>query len=102
MLVKIKLHSTVHLDCQNYLVWKAHVLAHLLGYELVKFVERLVAISDPSLEQQDQLLLAWLFPTFSTFVLPQVMASHTSYEAWTTHESIFNTKSKSRIIQLQN
>lgn len=59
-------------------------------------------MTDPSLTQQDQLLLAWIFSAISASVLPQVTASRTSYEAWTTLEGIFNTRSKSRIIQFQN
>lgn len=101
-LIKIKHLSTVCLDRQNYLVWKAHTLAHLQGYELLQFVEKPVTAIDPSLIQQDQLLLAWIFSVISATVLPQVTASRTSYETWTMLEGIFNVRSKSRIIQLQN
>lgn len=61
-----------------------------------------MTLSDPSLTQQDQLLLAWLFLAISPFVLPQVTTSRTLYEVWSILEGIFNTRSKSRVIQLQN
>lgn len=101
-LIKIKHLSTVCLDRQNYLIWRAHTLAHLRGYELLQFVEKPVTLSDPTLIQQDQLLLAWLFSTITPSILPQVAASQTSFDAWATLEGIFNTKSKTRVIQLQN
>lgn len=47
-------------------------------------------------------MLAWLFFAISPSILPQITASRTSYEAWVTLEGIFNTRSKSRKIQLQN
>lgn len=61
-----------------------------------------MTLIDPALTQQDQLLLVWLFSAISSLILPQVMISKTSFEAWTILEAIFNTRSKARIIQLQN
>lgn len=66
------------------------------------FIEKPVTIFDPLLIQQDHPLLAWLFSAISPSLLPQITASRTSYEAWSTLEGIFNTRSKSRIIELQN
>lgn len=45
---------------------------------------------------------AWPFPAITPSVLPQVVASQTSFDAWATLEGIFNIKSKTRVIQLQN
>lgn len=99
---KIKHLSIVRLDRNNYLVWKTHTTAHLRGYDLLYFMEKPVMVSNPSLIQQDQLLLAWLFSAISPSILPQITASRTSFEAWAMLEVIFNTRSKSRIIHLQN
>lgn len=52
--------------------------------------------------QQDQLLLAWLFSAISTSVLPQIASHKTSHDLWTALGAIFNTRSKSRILQLKN
>lgn len=100
-LIKIKHLSTVHLDRSNYFTWKAQILAHLQGYELLRFVEEAVTESGPSLAQQDQLLLAWLFLAISPSVLLQVTGHKTSREVWVALEEIFNTRSRSRILQLK-
>lgn len=84
------------------MMWKAHTLAHLRGYELLHFVEKLVTEDDPSLIQQDQLLLAWIFSAISVSMLHQITASRTSHKAWKMLKGIFNTRLKSRIIHLQN
>lgn len=102
LLIKIKHLSQVRLGRQNYMIWKAHTLAHLCGYELLEFIEGPTTASDPSLVRQDQLLLAWLFSAITPSVLPQIAACLTSYDVWTTLEGIFNSKSKTRLIQLQN
>lgn len=101
-IVKIKHLSAVRPDRNNCFVWKLHILSNLRGYELTEFVESNITASDPSLVRQDQLLLAWLFTAVSTPLLPLIASSHTSYEAWNILGGIFNTRSRSRIIQLQN
>lgn len=58
--------------------------------------------TDPSLTQQDQLLLAWLFSAISPSVLPQITACKTSFDVWSALAAIFNTKSKTRVLQLRN
>lgn len=50
----------------------------------------------------DQLLLACLFLAISMSILPQVTTGKTLYKVWVTLEKFFSTKSKLRIIQLQN
>lgn len=78
------------------------MLAHLRDYELLQFIEKPVTLSNPTLTQQDQLLLAWLFSAITPFVLPQIAACMTSFDVWTTLEGIFYARSKTRVIQLQN
>lgn len=46
--------------------------------------------------------MAWLFAAISPSVVGQVTACRTSFNFWRTLERIFNTRSKSRVIQLQN
>lgn len=65
-------------------------------------MEDQITATNASLIQQDQLLLAWPFSMISASILPQITSCHTSFDVWMTLEGIFNTRSKSRIIHLQN
>lgn len=101
-LIKIKHLSIVRLDRNDYFTWKVHTMSHLCGYELLQFIEKSITVDGPSMTQQDQLLLAWLFFAISTSLLPQVIIHKTSYKLWVALGQIFNTKLRTRILHLRN
>lgn len=70
------------------------------GYELLEFVDTPVDELDPLVVQQDQLLHGWLFSALSPSSLSQVAAYTSSHDVWSALQNIFNTKSRSRKLQL--
>lgn len=92
----------VKLDRTNYFAWKAQVLTHLRGNELLRFIETAISDDDTVAIQQDQLLLGWIFSTLTPSVLPQVTPYSTSFTVWSALTGIFNAKSKTRILQVKN
>lgn len=107
-LIKIKHLSMVRLNKVNYFTWKAHlgifarIWVAFVHWYCIPWHIRWHDGEDPFVAQQNRLPLAWLFSTISTFVLPQVTRCKTSFDVWVALQDIFNTKSKSRILQLKN
>lgn len=100
--VKIKTTAVVKLDENNFFSWKSHTLANLCGYELLDYIESPVNESDSHAVKQDQLLLGWLFSALSPSILSQVAAYVTSYDVWKALQNLYNTKSRSHELHLQN
>ncbi|KAL5845962.1 hypothetical protein ACOSQ3_009486 [Xanthoceras sorbifolium] len=50
----------------------------------------------------DQLIVCWLFSTFSESIFGQVTHCTIAYEVWTTLESLYSQQSKARVLQLKN
>ena len=93
-------HSfSVKLVNNNFLIWKQQVVFAIKGYGLQRFVIFEFAIPPCFLlkedaqagnvnkafvewEQQDQLLLSWLFSSISEKVLPRLVGCETSFQIW--------------------
>lgn len=86
----------------NYFSWKPQVTTHLRGNGLLGFIESKVTTDNALDYQQDQLLLRWIFSTITPSVLSQVTTYDTSFKVWSALISIFNQKSKMRILQVKN
>lgn len=100
--VKIKTAPAIKLDDNNFFSSKAHTLANLRGYELLHLIHAPVDESNSLAIQQDQLLLGWIFASLSPGILSQEAACSTSHDIWTVLQKLFNTKSRSRKLQLRH
>ena len=90
-------HSlSVKLDSRNFLIWKQQIISAIQGYGLQKFVFsnnevpiQFITREDARFgkatkeflewEQQDQLLLFWLFSSVSKSILPRLVGCDTSF-----------------------
>jgi Reverse transcriptase (RNA-dependent DNA polymerase)/gag-polypeptide of LTR copia-type len=105
------------LTSENYLVWRLQVLAALRGHGLVGFVDgsrsppaQVLTTTggstsiNPELEswnQQDQLILSWLFSSISPSLLTQVVRCETSASLWCTLAQIHSSQSMAKILDLK-
>lgn len=93
----------VTLDSDNYFSWKAQFSALLRGYTLFGYVNGNIAIEEGSpAEQQDQLILSWVFSSISPSLLPQVAVLSTSAKVWECLCQMHSSDSETRILHLQH
>jgi Reverse transcriptase (RNA-dependent DNA polymerase)/gag-polypeptide of LTR copia-type/GAG-pre-integrase domain len=105
------------LSPDNYLLWKSQIIPVLRGHGLMSFIadpspvpEAMlistdgVALANPEFErwqQQDQLLLAWLFNSLSPQILAQVLNCETASQLWHKLLQIYNSQSLAKILELK-
>ena len=80
----------------------------LKGHDLIGFVDGTLPCppADHSLahhdwHKQDQLLVGWFFASTTEPVLRQVANQTTTRGVWSTHASLFASKSQARLLQLR-
>lgn len=105
---------TVHLEEDNYLLWKAQVETAVRGYGLEDFLNGTVripprfitsskntTINNPEFvkyQRQDNLICSWLLSSISVKLPPQVIGSKTANGVWSTVERIFNSQSAAKVM----
>ncbi|KAJ4769263.1 hypothetical protein LUZ62_053520 [Rhynchospora pubera] len=105
------------LDQDNYLLWKSQILPVLRGHGLEGFIDGSkqapgqfvlnstgvqVSNSDFSLwQQQDQLILAWMFSSIAPSILAQVINCQTSADLWQTLTQIHVSQSVAKTLDLK-
>lgn len=99
-------HIPIKLTAANYTSWRANFMAILNGYNLVKHITSNAPTQNSGTEythwfQQDQLILAAIFGSVSSDILPLVNNATTASSAWTILARAFASKSRSRIAQLR-
>ncbi|KAJ4768699.1 hypothetical protein LUZ62_079074 [Rhynchospora pubera] len=105
------------LNQENFLLWKSQILPVLKGHGLMHFIDgskvppdQHIATTNGDLietsefllwQQQDQLILAWLFSSISPSVLAQVTSCQTSFDLWSCLNSMHSTQSMAKILDLK-
>jgi len=107
------------LDANNYIFWKAQVLATIRAFDLLSFLNKSPPpskyVSDSTSSSEalvvnpeklnwmclDQLLLGWLFSTIDKEVLAQVIQSESSAEVWSSLENLYSRQTIAKSFQLK-
>uniref|UniRef100_A0A803NGE1 Retrovirus-related Pol polyprotein from transposon TNT 1-94 n=1 Tax=Cannabis sativa TaxID=3483 RepID=A0A803NGE1_CANSA len=101
-------------DRTNYTLWQSLVLAAVRAYNLDGYILGTIPqppailagnIPNPDIQQWirfDQFLMHWLMNSVTEHMLGHVIHCHTSSEIWTTFAQLFATRSRARLLQLQN
>ena len=105
------------LDSNNYLYWKALVLAIVRAFDLLLFINKIdlspkyiqlednESIVNPDFLNwmwSDQLLLGWLVLTIDKEVIDQVMHCESAAEVWTTLNNLFSRQTVACLFQLKS
>ncbi|KAJ4766113.1 Copia protein [Rhynchospora pubera] len=109
------IHTFLNQD--NFLLWRSQVLLVLRGHALIGYIDGSKKppdatnstrdgnqISNPDFDawqQQDQLILAWLFSSISPSMLSQVVNCQTSYDLWQTVTHLHTSQSMARVLDLK-
>lgn len=114
-LLSINLHHVIKLTSTNYLSWKLQVEAMLVGYDLLKCIDRTFPcpspthivddkeISNPNQVfwlRQDKLLFGSLIGTLSSNLVSLVSQTTSSKALWDTLAKTYATPSRGHIKQL--
>jgi gag-polypeptide of LTR copia-type len=109
-----QIHTILNHD--NYLLWKSQVLPVLRGYDLIGFIDgshpsppstivtdgvSTVNSTYAKWNQQDKLILAWLFSSISSPVLAQVLNASTSHQLWQQLQNIHSSQSIAKVRELK-
>jgi gag-polypeptide of LTR copia-type len=109
-----QIHTILNHD--NYLVWKSQIVPVLRGYDLMCFIDgtdpppRSLTTADGSIstnpafsrwQQQDQLILAWIFNSISQSILAQVINCNSSFQLWLKLQQIHGSQSLERVLELK-
>jgi intracellular septation protein A len=110
-----QIHNT--LDHDNFLLWKSQITHVLRGNALLGYIDgskapppveisgaagtSMVNLDFERWQQQDQLVLAWLFSTIYLSLLAQVINCETSADLWKTLSQIYVSKSMVKILDLK-
>ncbi|KAJ3701119.1 hypothetical protein LUZ61_004824 [Rhynchospora tenuis] len=105
------------LSHDNFLLWRSQITPVLRGHGLIGYVDGSktvpapvitngdnVVISNPEFQewqQQDQLILAWLFSSLSQQVLAQVVNCQTSAELWRCLNTFHTSQSVAKVLDLR-
>jgi len=105
------------LDSNNYLYWKALVLAIVRAFDLLLFINKIdlspkyiqlednESIVNPDFLNwmwSDQLLLGWLFSTIDKEIIGQVIHCESAAEVWTTLNNLFSRQTVACLFQLKS
>lgn len=109
----------IKLDKENYLLWKAQFLPYLRSSQLIGYVDgslqcpsrMITATTDFGASQtlnpayltwydQDQMVLSRILSSLTKEMLAHVMNMMTTYEAWTTLEHMFMSRSQARVVPI--
>lgn len=118
----IPLHHavTVRLKKTNYLIWRGQLLPHLRSNQLLGFLDGTISapakqivsssadgaqlVPNPEYVKwfnQDQQLLSGLLSSMSEEILPDVIDSGTSKEAWDKLQRMFGSATRARVVQIR-
>ncbi|KAJ4769840.1 Copia protein [Rhynchospora pubera] len=115
----ININHQIHtvLSHDNFLLWRSQITPVLRGHGLVAYVDGSQiapapvvnngddhVVSNPEFEawqQQDQLILAWLFSSLSQQVLAQVINCQTSADLWRSLNTFHTSQSVAKILDLK-
>jgi gag-polypeptide of LTR copia-type len=104
------------LNQENYLVWKSQIIPVLRDYDLMSFIDgsdpppRSLTATDGSTivnlvfqgwQQQDQLILAWIFNSISQSIIAQVINCQSSSRLWAKLQQIHRSQSLARVLELK-
>jgi hypothetical protein len=111
---------TIRLTKTNFLLWRAQLLPHLCGAQLLGFLDgsnpappqqiassidpNARAIPNPAYDRwfnQDQQILSGLLSLMTEDVLGDVMTATSSKEAWDILNNMFSSASRARIVQIR-
>ncbi|XP_028555712.1 uncharacterized protein LOC114580927 [Dendrobium catenatum] len=97
------------LTSENYPIWRTQILQQFLAND---YAGHLTGQNSPPVDAStveykiwqtaDSNLLSALFSTISQYILPYIITSTTTHEAWTVLERRLQPTSRSRVIQLKN
>jgi Reverse transcriptase (RNA-dependent DNA polymerase)/gag-polypeptide of LTR copia-type/GAG-pre-integrase domain len=107
----------INLDNENFLLWKSQVLPVLKGHGLAGFLDGSrsapsetttntagTLVPNPEFEawqQQDQLILAWIFSSISPSILSQIVRCQTTAAVWSTLTQIYSSQSMAKKLDLK-
>ncbi|XP_021746812.1 uncharacterized protein LOC110712647 [Chenopodium quinoa] len=114
----VHFHNAIKLTPTNYIAWKTHLQATLLGYDLDKFVDGTFPSPPASITtaegtsatnpaalpwfRQDRLVFGALVGTLSPDLVPLVSQSETAKEAWDILASTYANPSRGHFKQIKD
>ncbi|KAJ1701542.1 hypothetical protein LUZ63_001321 [Rhynchospora breviuscula] len=106
-----------NLNQENFLLWRSQIVPVLRGHGLMSYIERTdpppaatmsngdgVISSNPEFlhwQQQDQLILAWMFSSMTQPMLAQVVNCQTAMDLWNTLSQIHGSQSMAKVLDLK-
>ena len=112
--------TTVKLNLDNFLMWKAQLVPYFKGQDLFGYLDgsipkppKLISVTHPETSavserlnsaythwvRQDNLILSTLMTSLSESVLAQVVNYTTSKDVWNALEDTFSSRSRARTLQ---
>ncbi|KAJ3701404.1 hypothetical protein LUZ61_005109 [Rhynchospora tenuis] len=106
-----------NLDQENFLLWRSQIIPVLRGHGLMGYLDgsatppaRTIVDGDGAIvpnpefqqwQQQDQLILAWIFSSLSQSMLAQVVNCQSAAELWITITQIYGSHSMAKELDLK-
>ncbi|KAI0497793.1 hypothetical protein KFK09_021029 [Dendrobium nobile] len=118
VVMNIKNIAPIHLDSDNYAIWKPQILKILSAHGFHRFLYSSTTPPSQSITQTngssssnplysqwhltDQILAAALCSTISASILPYIVNLQSTAEIWNVLETRFQSSNRSKVIQLKN